>query len=115
MIEWKSTHARFTQKIQCLAHDELKMFSISLFSQNSNVPLYRRIYQHMERKKSFVSSMEEGIRRTQEENFAFIGEAVSLDLAVARYCKLTRSPEIIAMRAYSIAAPLGETSHYHRC
>lgn len=64
----------------------------------------------MERKKSFVSSMEEGVRRAQEGNFAFIGEAVSLDLAVARYCKLTRSQEVIAMRAYSIAAPMGESS-----
>lgn len=53
--------------------------------------------------------MEEGIRRAQEGNFAFIGEAVSLDLTVARYCKLIRSQEVIAMRAYSIAAPLGES------
>ncbi|XP_044065888.1 probable glutamate receptor [Siniperca chuatsi] len=81
--------------------------STMLFFKNSNNPVHRRIYQHMERKKSFVSSMEEGVRRAQEGNFAFIGEAVSLDLAVARYCKLTRSQEVIAMRAYSIAAPLG--------
>lgn len=67
------------------------------------------MYQYMERKKSFVSNMEEGVRRAQEGNFAFIGEAVSLDLAVARYCKLTRSQEVIAMRAYSIAAPIGES------
>ncbi|XP_053172824.1 probable glutamate receptor [Scomber japonicus] len=77
------------------------------FFKNSNNAAYRRIYQHMERKKSYVSSMEEGYRRAQEGNFAFIGEAVSLDLAVARYCQLTRSQEVIAMRAYSIAAPLG--------
>ncbi|XP_071394144.1 glutamate receptor U1 [Centroberyx affinis] len=77
------------------------------FFKNSNNPVYRRIYQHMERKKSYVSNMEEGIRRAQEGNFAFIGEAVSLDLAVARYCQLTRSQDVIAMRGYSIAAPLG--------
>ncbi|KAM4610127.1 putative glutamate receptor [Polymixia lowei] len=77
------------------------------FFKNSNIAVYRRIYQHMERRKSYVSNMEEGIRRAQEGNFAFIGEAVSLDLAVARYCKLTRSQEVIAMRGYSIAAPLG--------
>lgn len=70
--------------------------------------MYRRIYQHMERKKSFVSGMDEGIRRAQEGNYAFIGEAVSLDLAAARYCKLTRSQEVISMRAYGIAAPIGE-------
>lgn len=77
------------------------------FFKNSKHSVYQRIYQHMERKQSFVSSMEEGIRRTQEGNFALIGEAVSLDMAVARYCNLARSQEVIAMRAYSIAAPLG--------
>ncbi|XP_008286781.1 probable glutamate receptor [Stegastes partitus] len=81
--------------------------STMLFFKHSNNPVYRRIYERMERKKSYVSSMEEGVRRTQEGNFAFIGEAVSLDLAVARYCRLTRSQEVISMRAYSIAAPLG--------
>ncbi|XP_026187952.1 probable glutamate receptor [Mastacembelus armatus] len=81
--------------------------STMLFFKNSHNPVYRRIYQHMERKKSYVSNMEEGIRRTQEGNFAFIGEAVSLDLAVARYCKLIRSQEVIAMRSYSIATPQG--------
>ncbi|XP_070295408.1 probable glutamate receptor [Salvelinus sp. IW2-2015] len=77
------------------------------FFKNSNNPTYRRIYQHMERKKSCVASVEEGNRRTQEGNYAFIGEAASLDLAVARYCNLIRSSELIAMRGYSIAAPLG--------
>ncbi|KAF1390935.1 hypothetical protein PFLUV_G00063270 [Perca fluviatilis] len=81
--------------------------STMLFFKNSNNPIYRRIYENMERKKSYVANMEEGIRRAQEGNFAFIGEAVSLDLAVARYCKLYRSQEVIGMRAYAIAAPLG--------
>lgn len=83
--------------------------STMMFFKHSNNPVYRRIYQHMERKKSFVTNMEEGVRRAQEGNFAFIGEAVSLDLAVARYCKLTRSQEVIGMRGYSIAAPLGSS------
>nr|XP_057906495.1 probable glutamate receptor [Doryrhamphus excisus] len=81
--------------------------STTLFFKNSNNAVYRRIYQHMERKKSYVVNMEEGVRRAQEGNFAFIGEAVSLDLAVARYCTLTRSQEVVAMRAYSIAARQG--------
>ncbi|XP_029292560.1 probable glutamate receptor [Cottoperca gobio] len=77
------------------------------FFKNSNNPIYRRIYQHMERKKSYVSNMEEGVHRAQEGNFAFIGEAVSLDLAVAHYCNVYHSQEVIAMRGYSIAAPIG--------
>lgn len=52
--------------------------------------------------------MEEGVRRAQEGNFAFIGEAVSLDLAVARDCTLTRSQDVIGMRSYALAAPQGE-------
>ncbi|XP_040048526.2 putative glutamate receptor [Gasterosteus aculeatus] len=81
--------------------------STTAFFKNSRNPVYRRIYEHMERKKSFVSSMDEGLRLAQEGNFAFIGEAVSLDLAVARHCQLSRSDETITMRAYTIAAPLG--------
>ena len=70
--------------------------------------MFRRIYQHMERSKSYVASMEEGIARAREGDFAFIGEAVSLDLAAGRFCTLTRSEELVAMRAYAIAAPLGK-------
>lgn len=70
--------------------------------------MYRRIYEHMERTNSFVSSMEEGIQRAKEGHFAFIGESVSLDLAVARHCELVRVHEVIGMRGYSIAAALGE-------
>lgn len=78
--------------------------------QNSNNPVYRRIYEHMERSKSFVSSMDEGVRRAKEGNYAFIGESVSLDLAVARHCELVRVHEVVGMRGYSIAAALGEAA-----
>ncbi|XP_056886712.1 glutamate receptor U1 [Takifugu flavidus] len=76
------------------------------FFKNSNDPLYRRIYEHMERTKSFVSSMDEGVRRAKEGNYAFIGESVSLDLAVARHCELVRAHEVIGMRGYSIATAI---------
>lgn len=77
------------------------------FFKNSNNPAYRRIYEHMERRKSFVASMDEGVQRAREGNYAFIGESVSLDLAVARYCELVRAHEVIGMRGYSIVTPLG--------
>ncbi|XP_007237596.2 probable glutamate receptor isoform X1 [Astyanax mexicanus] len=76
------------------------------FFKNSNNPSYRRIYEHMERRKSFVSSMDEGVQKARDGNFAFIGESVSLDLAVARYCELVRAHEVIGMRGYSIVTPL---------
>nr|XP_055040610.1 probable glutamate receptor [Misgurnus anguillicaudatus] len=77
------------------------------FFKNSNNPSYRRIFEHMDRRKSFVSSMDEGVQRAKEGNYAFIGESVSLDLAVARHCELIRAPEVIGMRGYSIVTPLG--------
>ncbi|XP_068172471.1 glutamate receptor U1 [Antennarius striatus] len=79
------------------------------FFKNSNNPVYRRIHEHMERTKSFVSSMDEGVQRAKEGNFAFIGESVSLDLAVAHHCELVRSHEVVGMRGYSIAAALGSS------
>lgn len=54
--------------------------------------------------------MDEGVRRAKEGNFAFIGESVSLDLAVARHCELVRAHEVVGMRGYSIAAALGEAA-----
>ncbi|KAG9270318.1 putative glutamate receptor [Astyanax mexicanus] len=77
------------------------------FFKNSNNPIYRRVYENMERQQSYAQSMDEGVRRAQEGNYAFIGESVSLDLVVARYCNLIRSPDVVGMRGYSIAAPLG--------
>ncbi|XP_020797698.2 glutamate receptor U1 [Boleophthalmus pectinirostris] len=81
--------------------------STSQFFKTSKIALYQRMYEQMEKRRSFVANMGEGMRRAQEGNFAFIGEAVSLDLAVARYCSLTRSEEVVSERAYSIAAPRG--------
>lgn len=80
-------------------------------AQNSNNPTYRRMSEHMQKAQSFSLNAEEGFRKAQKGNYAFIGESVSLDLAVARYCNLTRAPEIIGMRGYSIAAPLGTRAH----
>lgn len=54
--------------------------------------------------------MDEGVRRAKEGNYAFIGESVSLDLAVARHCELVRANEVVGMRGYSIAAALGEAA-----
>ncbi|XP_030632602.1 probable glutamate receptor [Chanos chanos] len=76
------------------------------FFKNSNNPVYRRIYEHMERQKSFVSSMDEGVQKAKEGSYAFIGESVSLDLAVARHCELVRAHEVIGMRGFSIVTPL---------
>uniref|UniRef100_A0AAV2M2H2 Uncharacterized protein n=1 Tax=Knipowitschia caucasica TaxID=637954 RepID=A0AAV2M2H2_KNICA len=65
------------------------------------------MFEQMEKRRSFVKTTGEGLRRAQQGDFAFIGEAVSLDLAVARYCSLTRSEEVVSERFYGIAAAHG--------
>nr|XP_029528059.1 glutamate receptor U1-like [Oncorhynchus nerka]XP_029528068.1 glutamate receptor U1-like [Oncorhynchus nerka] len=92
---------------QGIEYGTLSGSSTLAFFKNSNNPTYRRIYEQMERAKSFVSSMDEGVRRAKEGNFAFIGESVSLDLVAARHCELVRVHEVIGMRGYSIAGTLG--------
>lgn len=61
-----------------------------------------------------MSSMDEGVQRAKEGNYAFIGESVSLDLAVARHCELVRAHEVVGMRGYSIAAAIGEAAESDR-
>ncbi|XP_073681390.1 probable glutamate receptor [Garra rufa] len=92
---------------EVIEYGTLSGSSTLAFFKNSNNPAYRRIFEHMERRKSFVSSMDEGVQRAKEGNYAFIGESVSLDLAVARHCELVRAHEVIGMRGYSIVTPLG--------
>ncbi|XP_073675539.1 glutamate receptor U1 [Garra rufa] len=90
-----------------IEYGTIKDSSSFSFFKNSNNPTYHRIYEHIKNAQSYSINAEEGFRRALKGNYAFIGESVSLDLAVARYCNLTRAPEIIGMRGYSIAAPLG--------
>ncbi|XP_056319079.1 probable glutamate receptor [Danio aesculapii] len=90
-----------------IEYGTIKDSSSFSFFKNSNNPTYHRIYEHIKEAQSYSLNAAEGFRRAQKGNYAFIGESVSLDLAVARYCNLTRAPEIIGMRGYSIAAPLG--------
>ncbi|KAM9474788.1 putative glutamate receptor [Clarias gariepinus] len=101
------------QSFEDLAHQNvidygtIKGSSSQAFFKNSNNPTYRHIYENMERMQSYALTMEEGINLALEGKYAFIGESVSLDLAAAHYCNLTRCPEIVGMRGYSIAVPLG--------
>lgn len=91
--------------MSCLECSVPELFSVC--AQNSNNPTHRRIYERMHKAQSYSLNAVEGFHKAQKGNYAFIGESVSLDLAVAKYCNLTRAPEIIGMRGYSIAAPLG--------
>uniref|UniRef100_A0A8C6Z1J5 Glutamate receptor n=1 Tax=Nothoprocta perdicaria TaxID=30464 RepID=A0A8C6Z1J5_NOTPE len=79
------------------------------FFKNSKNPVHQLIYEYMDKRRDYVlvKTYQEAIQRVLEGKFAFIGEAVSLDLAAARHCSLIRAPELIGARGFGIATPKG--------
>ncbi|XP_070615194.1 probable glutamate receptor [Erythrolamprus reginae] len=81
------------------------------YFKNSNSPVQQMIYESM-MKTEFVmtESYQEAIRRVLDSNYAFIGESISQDLAVAKHCNLIRATEVLGARGFGIATPKG--SHW---
>ena len=63
----------------------------------------------MENKKPkvFVSTYDEGIRRVNEGNYAFLMESTTLDYFVHRNCNLTQIGGLLDSKYYGIATPMG--------
>lgn len=83
--------------------------STLLYFKNSRSPVQQMVYESMSKKKEAVlaKSYQEAIQRVLDSDYAFIGETVSQDLAVARHCNLVRSPEVLGARGFGIATPKG--------
>uniref|UniRef100_H3B951 Glutamate receptor n=1 Tax=Latimeria chalumnae TaxID=7897 RepID=H3B951_LATCH len=96
-------------KQNVIEYGTLKDSSTLNFFKKSKHPTYRMIYEHMDRRRDYVlvSSMDEGIDRARNSNYALIGESASLDLMVAKYCDLTSVPQVIGSREYGIVASKG--------
>ncbi|XP_053136811.1 probable glutamate receptor [Hemicordylus capensis] len=79
------------------------------YFKNSKNPIQQLVYDSMNKKKDTVlaKNYQEAIQRVLDSNYAFIGESVSQDLAVARHCNLVRSPEVLGARGFGIATPKG--------
>ncbi|XP_020666075.3 putative glutamate receptor [Pogona vitticeps] len=83
--------------------------STLLYFKNSKNPIQQMVYESMNKKKEtvFAKSYQEAIQRVLDSDYAFIGESISQDLAVARHCNLVRSPEVLGARGFGIATPKG--------
>lgn len=83
----------------------------ALRPQNSKSPVQQLVYESMIKKESVLTkSYQEAIQRVLDSNYAFIGESISQDLAVAQHCNLVRSPEVLGPRGFGIATPKGKTA-----
>uniref|UniRef100_A0A8D0BQN2 Glutamate receptor n=1 Tax=Salvator merianae TaxID=96440 RepID=A0A8D0BQN2_SALMN len=85
--------------------------STLLYFKNSKNPIQQMVYESMNKKKDtvLVKSYQQAIQRVLDSNYAFIGESISQDLAVARHCNLVRSPEVLGARGFGIATPKGSS------
>ncbi|KAM6434858.1 putative glutamate receptor isoform 1-T3 [Liasis olivaceus] len=80
------------------------------YFKNSKSPVQQLVYESMSKKETVLTkSYQEAIQRVLASNYAFIGESISQDLAVARHCNLVRSPEVLGARGFGIATPKGSS------
>uniref|UniRef100_A0A8C6XI35 Glutamate receptor n=1 Tax=Naja naja TaxID=35670 RepID=A0A8C6XI35_NAJNA len=78
------------------------------YFKNSKSRVQQLVYESMIKKDSVLTkNYQEAIQRVLDSNYAFIGESISQDLAVARHCNLIRSPEVLGPRGFGIATPKG--------
>ncbi|XP_063173530.1 probable glutamate receptor [Candoia aspera] len=78
------------------------------YFKNSKGPIQQLVYESMNKKEAVLTkSYQEAVQRVLDSNYAFIGESISQDLAVARHCNLVRSPEVLGARGFGIATPKG--------
>lgn len=63
----------------------------------------------MQKKKPsvFVTSIDEGIKRVMQGNFAFLMESTMIDYALQRNCNLTQINGLLDSKGYGIATPIG--------
>jgi len=68
----------------------------------------------MENKKPsvFVSTYDEGIRRVNEGNYAFLMESTTLDYFVHRNCNLTQIGGLLDSKYFGIATPMGNSCSF---
>ncbi|XP_066493833.1 probable glutamate receptor [Tiliqua scincoides] len=80
------------------------------YFKNSKNPIQQMIYESMTKKEGVLAkNYQEAIRRVLDSDYAFIGESISQDLAVAKHCNLVRAVEVIGARGFGIATPQGSS------
>ena len=69
------------------------------------------MFQFMERHQpySYVSSVAEGIRRVQEEDYAFLMESTMIEYETSQVCNLTQVGGLIDSKDYGIGLRKGVT------
>ncbi|XP_017488759.1 PREDICTED: glutamate receptor ionotropic, kainate 2-like, partial [Rhagoletis zephyria] len=91
-----------------IAYGTLEAGSTMTFFRDSQLETYQKMWRFMENRPSvFVKDYDEGVRRVNEGNYAFLMESAMLDYKVQRNCNLTQIGGLLDSKGYGIATPVG--------
>ncbi|EDV98849.1 GH13546, partial [Drosophila grimshawi] len=92
-----------------ISYGTLDSGSTMTFFRDSMIETYKKMWRIMDNKRpqSFTSTYEDGIRRVNQGNYAFLMESTMLDYTVQRDCNLTQIGGLLDTKGYGIATPKG--------
>ncbi|XP_023163443.1 glutamate receptor ionotropic, kainate 1 isoform X2 [Drosophila hydei] len=92
-----------------ISYGTLDSGSTMTFFRDSMIETYKKMWRIMDNKKpmAFTSTYEDGIRRVNQGNYAFLMESTMLDYIVQRDCNLTQIGGLLDTKGYGIATPKG--------
>ncbi|KAH8272441.1 hypothetical protein KR044_002068, partial [Drosophila immigrans] len=92
-----------------ILYGTLESGSTMTFFRDSMIETYKKMWRVMDNKKqlAFTTTYEDGIRRVNQGNFAFLMESTMLDYIVQRDCNLTQIGGLLDTKGYGIATPKG--------
>ncbi|XP_041674487.1 glutamate receptor ionotropic, kainate 2 isoform X2 [Drosophila eugracilis] len=92
-----------------ISYGTLDSGSTMTFFRDSMIETYKKMWRSMDNKRStaFTTTYEDGIRRVNQGNYAFLMESTMLDYIVQRDCNLTQIGGLLDTKGYGIATPKG--------
>ncbi|XP_044316565.1 glutamate receptor ionotropic, kainate 2 isoform X1 [Drosophila rhopaloa] len=92
-----------------ISYGTLDSGSTMTFFRDSMIETYKKMWRSMDNKKptAFTTTYEDGIKRVNQGNYAFLMESTMLDYIVQRDCNLTQIGGLLDTKGYGIATPKG--------
>ncbi|KAH8385421.1 hypothetical protein KR009_001755, partial [Drosophila setifemur] len=92
-----------------ISYGTLESGSTMTFFRDSMIETYKKMWRSMDNKKpsAFTITYEDGIKRVNQGNYAFLMESTMLDYIVQRDCNLTQIGGLLDTKGYGIATPKG--------
>ncbi|XP_070138560.1 glutamate receptor ionotropic, kainate 2 isoform X2 [Drosophila bipectinata] len=92
-----------------ISYGSLESGSTMTFFRDSMIETYKKMWRSMDNKRpsAFTTTYEDGIKRVNKGNYAFLMESTMLDYIIQRDCNLTQIGGLLDTKGYGIATPKG--------